>query len=275
MKRSAPTGSPGSTPPKRAKCSARKPRTPPSPPSLSLVLPQLGKPAKPTFKPYCTRSREDIYKDIHDAEDELECIAEEVRDEHGDYVLDEHGCSVWKQNDDTEEDNKDFKLYLGQLHVAEKQRDNLLDLIKHGYMQWVNCTEAEWLKMPLVSDYYYFCITGCEIIRMGCWKFTAPLSEEHQAHFDDLLHQYVFYGHPNYQDPRTEEMDTADLCFEDGCRSLDTACGMKRDSLRKIEYGDMSDIRARIRLYGEDADSCNTLKSLKDKLRAVIAKYHT
>ena len=142
-------------------------------------------------------------------------------------------------------------------------------------MEWVNCTEAEWLKMPLTSDYYYFCITGCEIIRMGCWKFTAPLSEEHQAHFDDLLHQYFFYGHPNYQDPRTEEMDTADSCFEDGCRSLDTACEMKRDSLQKIEYGDMSDIRARISLYGEDTGSCNTLKSLKDKLRAVIAKYHT
>lgn len=260
MKRSATSS--GSSP-KRAKCS----NTPS--PSLSLV-PQL-KPAKP----YCTRSRSDIYKDIHDAEDELECIAEEVRDPDGDYVLDEHGWSVWKPNDDnTEEENKDFKLYLGQLHAAEKQRDNLLDLIKHGYMEWVNCTEHQWLNMPLTSDYYYFC-TGCEIIQMGCWKFNAPLSEEHQAHFDDLLHQYFFYGHPNYQDPRTEEMDTADSCFEDGCRALDTAYEMKRDSLKKIEYGDMSEIRARISLYGEDADSCKTLKSLKDKLRAVVAKYHT
>ena len=247
---------------------ALKRRTPPSDPSLCLLLPQLRKQVAPI---YSTRSVADIYEDIHAAENELECIAEEVRDEHGDFLLDADGCSIWKPN---QKESNDFKRYISKLHVAEKERDNLLNLIRHGYMKWVEGNEREWISLKNTSDYYYYVYEGYEVQKKGWWQFSAPLSEAHQAHFEEYLNQYFYYGHPNYQDPRTEEIDTADACVEDGILALYTADKMKQQSLSVLNDGDERDIKIRISLYEEDADSCNTVKSPKRTLANLIKKHH-
>ena len=133
-----------------------------------MALPLLGK--KPL--PYSTRSVEDIYSDIHDTEEELEYIgAEEVFDE-----FERTGFSVGKA------DPEEFKKANAAYKKAVNERDNLLDLIKHGYMKWVDGDEREHATKQNTSDYYYYVNEEClEIMQKGWWQFSAPLSDEHKA----------------------------------------------------------------------------------------------
>ena len=246
-------------------------RTPPSEPTLFLELPQLAKmaPSNPTEEKVG-----DIFEEMQSAEWEIECIAEELRDEHGGYVL-KDGLSVWKQKDGiTEEEKKEFKENLAVLHGAEKKRNNLLDMIKHGVMKWVDGNEQTWVKTRDTSDFYYVVYEGYEFQKKGWFQFSAPLTEGHQAHFEEYLQQYLYYGYPIYQDPRYYESTDGDLCFELGDLTLYTADGMMRESLSIIENGDKRDIKSQISLYEEDAESYKSLKSLKKKLREIIKKYH-
>ena len=128
-----------SSQPKRAKVISSILRKSPSEPVVSLALPLLGK--KPL--PYSTRSVEDIYSDIHDAEDELEDIgAEEVFDE-----FERTGFSVGKA------DPEEFKKANAAYKKAVDERDNLLDLIKHKYMKWVDGNEREHATKENTSAY--------------------------------------------------------------------------------------------------------------------------
>ena len=248
-----------------------KKRTPPSEPTLFRELPQLAKmaPSNPTQE-----ELESLFKLMQSAEWEIECIAEELRDEHGSFVR-KNGLSVWKQKDGiTEEEKEELKENLATLHAAEKKRNNFLDMIEHGVMRWVEGDEHTWVKTRDTSDFYYVVYEGYEIQKKGWFQFSAPLTEGHKAHFEEYLQQYLYYGYPIYQDPRYYETTEADLCFDLGDLSKDSAYKMKQKSLSIVKNGDKSDIKSRISLYDEDADSCKTLKSLKDKLREIINKYN-
>ena len=228
---------------------------------------------------YTTRDVSVVLSELEEAEEELECIGAEQ-------VWDDYDLVGYKLGD---ADPEEFQEANAKYEALVKERNNFLDLIKHGFMKWVEGSEREYADATNVSEYYYYAYCeGNEIQKKGWWQFSAPLSDEHQAHFDDYLQQYFYYGKPIYQDPCTEEYTDGDLSFEDGSVALYTADEMRKKSMDILLHGSKDDIQGRIELYGDDAGEDSRallgltgksfvpspLVTSKCRLANLIKKYH-
>lgn len=239
----------------------------------------VSQPKRAKVAEYTTREVSVVFEELREAEDELECIgAKKVWDDY-EFVGYEIGDA----------DPEEFEEANAVYEALDKERNNFFDLIKHGVMKWVEGDEREYAHATLVSDYYYYVYEeGWEIQSKGWWQFSAPLSDEHQTHFDDYLQQYFYYGHRVYQDPRTEEYTDGDLGFENGSIALYTASEMRTKSMDILLHGSKDDIQGRIEFYGDDvgedsralllltgkSDVPSPLVKSKYKLANLIKKYH-
>tara|TARA_Y100001958_G_C21105429_1_gene454062 strand:- start:6 stop:953 length:948 start_codon:yes stop_codon:yes gene_type:complete len=209
----------------------------------SVKLPQLAAPdSEPDSEPHITqRPYQEVTKELQSVRVELDAMA----------FLDDF-TNKWTIHDDLdEEDQKEFERLCEQYARLDKEFDNLLDLVKHKFMKWVECTEEEYLKLDNTSSYYYYInVEGNEIMQRGCWQFTSQhVQDKYQPHLDEHLEEYFYYGYPIYQHPDFEENTEAALAIENGTFDIMTANKFFKHNMRILEDADKQRIQGAIDLF--------------------------
>lgn len=211
----------------------------------SVKLPQL---AAPDSEPHITqRPYQEVTKELQSVRVELDAMA----------FLDDF-TNKWTIDDDLdEEDQKEFEQLCEQYARLDKEFDNLLDLVKHKFMKWVECTEEEYLKLDNTSSYYYYInVEGNEIMQRGCWQFTSQqVQDKYQPHLDEHLEEYFYYGYPIYQHPDFEEYTEAALAIQNGTFDIMTANKFFKHNMRILEDGDKQRIQGAIDLFNDTPSS--------------------
>ena len=215
----------------------------------SVKLPQLAAPdSEPDSEPHITqRPYQEVTKELQSVRVELDAMA----------FLDDF-TNKWTPDDDLdEEDQKEFEQLCEQYARLDKEFDNLLDLVKHKFMKWVECTEEEYLKLDNTSSYYYYInVEGNEIMQRGCWQFTSQqVQDKYQPHLDEHLEEYFYYGYPIYQHPDFEENTEAALAIENGTFDIMTANKFFKHNMHILENADEQRIQSAIDLFNDTPSS--------------------
>lgn len=97
-----------------------------------------------------------------------------------------------------------------ELSNLQKEFDDRLDLVKHGYMHWVDGTQRQHQDTHGTSAYYYFLdIQQNYIFRSGWWQFDKYLKYEHIKHFQEHLNDYMSHNKPKYGRKYPSQSDIA------------------------------------------------------------------
>ena len=212
---------------------------------VSRDLPSLYNRQAPTKRAYGI-----VLTELDDTIGELEEIADAHYDEDG-----RQSTLGWTPKPDLDaDDTREYIELTSDYDRLRREQDNLLDLVKHGVMKWVDCTHAQFVELSNTSKYYYYVNQEAnEIMQKGCWQFASKeLQNEHEQHFQERMVEYFYYGYPVYQHPKYEEYTDAALAIEHGCYAITDAQDFRKERIRIIKRGDKDRINAAIELYDTD-----------------------
>ena len=204
----------------------------------SIHMPQLVSIIEPTKRTY-----QEVMKDLRSLRIELDDIA----------TFDEDTNKWTPHGELDDDDQKEFHELCEQYERIDKEYDNLLDLVKHNFMKWVECTEEEYKKLHNTSSYYYYISNeDNEIMQRGCWQFTTQhVQHKYEQHFDQRLVEYFYYGRPIYQHPDFEEDTDADIAIDNGTYNIITADKFFKQNMHVLENGTSDDIQRVIELFND------------------------